>query len=50
MLREPADQFRIPNNPGVGPSMTTSAFLGTNPVDKPITSGFARDPLAIVRG
>jgi hypothetical protein len=23
--------FRIADNPGVGPSMTTSAFIGTNP-------------------
>src|SRR5260370_23760016 len=30
--------FRIPDNPGVGPSMTTSAFFGINRMDEPITS------------
>jgi len=31
--------FRIFDNPGVGPLMTTRAFLSTNPKDEPITSG-----------
>jgi hypothetical protein len=25
------DNFRLADNPGVGPSMTTRAFVGTNP-------------------
>ena len=28
------------DNPGVGPLMTTSAFVGTNPTGELITSGF----------
>jgi hypothetical protein len=30
---ESDDNFRVADNPGVGPLMTTRAFVGTNPTD-----------------
>ena len=35
----PNSQFLVAHNPGVGPSMATSAFVGTNPTGELITFG-----------
>jgi hypothetical protein len=40
------DYFRVDDNPGVDPSMTTSAFVGTNPT-KCRNFRVARDSLRI---
>jgi hypothetical protein len=36
------DNFRAADNPGVSPSMTTSAFTGTHPVE--LAAGFLNEP------
>ena len=36
--RDEVDYPRMADNPGVGPSITRSAFVGTNPTDDSITS------------